>query len=105
MLKKKLYLTLFIFTFSTSAFSKEQAGFNEICHIYTEVQNSNMTNTQLNDYIHNNIEQRVKSVDALQTHSAVFQVDPTERYSIFKKSAEFSLKQAWSCSAMKILMK
>lgn len=100
-----LRLILFIFIFSTPVYAEETTGFNEICHIYTEAQNSNMTNAQLNNYIHNNIQKRVKSVDALEAHSAVFQVNPDTRYSIFKKSAEFSLKQTWNCDAMQYFMK
>jgi len=105
MLQRNLCLTLFTVAFSTASYSEEVTGFTEICNIYTEAKNSNMANNQLNDYIENNIEKRVRSVDALNTHDAVFQVKLNERYSIFKQSAEFSLKQPWSCEAMQHFMK
>ncbi len=105
MLKRKPYLTLFIIMFPISAYSADIAGFNEICNIYTEAQNSSMSREQISDYIQNNIQARVQSVDALDAHGAVFQLEPANRYSIFKKSAEISLKHSWYCDAVKNFMK
>jgi len=64
-----------------------------------------MSSTDKNDYIFNNIKKRVSSTDALQAHGAVFNLEPKKRYSIFKQSAEYSLKRKWSCKAVNQLMK
>lgn len=64
-----------------------------------------MTKDQLADYIYNNIAKRVKDKDAVTAHSIIPQVNPPERYKIFKESAEYSLKQKWDCAAIKETMK
>ena len=85
--------------------TKDQAGFDEICTIYTEAINSSMAQEQLSDYIFDNVERRITDKDALQSHEAVFNLSPEERYSIFKQSAELSLKRKWDCDAVKELMR
>ena len=102
---KKLVLITFFLTYSICAYAEDTAGFDEICKIYTEAKNSSMPKRQLSDYIFDNIEQRVTSVDALEAHGAVFNLEPARRYSIFKQSAELSLKRDWNCEAVKELMK
>ncbi len=95
--------------FMAYAFSQENtdsdAGFEIICQIYTEALNSNMTKEQRSNYIFNNIESRVRSKDALEAHDVVFQVDPADRYIIFKQSAKIVLKRDWHCKAVEALMR
>lgn len=64
-----------------------------------------MTKKQLSNYIYHNVSERVNIKDAIQAHEAVFNLTPAERYSIFKQSAELSLKRTRDCKAMKELMK
>lgn len=106
MFNRKFLLVLLFCFFSTSTHSSvEQTGFDEICKIYTEALNSSMQKEQMSRYIFDNVKNRVNSVDALEAHSAVFNLDPAKRYLIFKQSAELSLKHIWDCEAVKQLMK
>jgi hypothetical protein len=108
MLLRKLVF-VFIFTFSLSLSAEgiraNKNGFDVICQIYTEAINSSMSKDQLRNYIFDNVENRVKSIDALEAHVAVFNLPPEKRYPIFKESAEYSLKNKWDCVAIKSLMK
>ena len=91
---------------SFSAFAIDNnSGFDLICQIYTEAKNSSMTKEQINNYIFDNVENRVKTIDAIEAHTAVFNLEPKKRYPIFKESAEYSLKKKWDCNAVKLLMK
>lgn len=105
---KKLIFIVFLSVFSLYALADKSpvssTGFDIICQIYTEAKNSSMTKEQLSDYIFSNVDKRVKSKDALEAHSAVFNLEPAKRYPIFKASAEYSLKQKWGCPAIKVLM-
>jgi len=90
---------------SINVLAAEKAGFDEVCQIYTEALNSNMIGEQLSEYVFSNVKSRVKVKDALDAHASVFFGDPSERYSLFKKGAEMSLKHSWDCPAMEKLMK
>lgn len=103
MLKRKFITIIFIWTYSIVAFASDH-GFDEICRIYTEAQNSSMQKEQLSRYIFDNVKKRVNNKDALDAHDVVFLADPKERYSLFKQSAELSLKRSWDCPAVKALM-
>jgi len=105
MIIRKITLTIILSIISISAFSVDETGFDEICKIYTEAKNSSLSKSQLNDYIFKNIKNRVASKDALEAHSAVFNLGVDKRFSIFKQSAEYSLKHKWECAAVEELMK
>jgi hypothetical protein len=83
----------------------DNGGFDEVCKIYTEALNSNMSGDQLNTFILDNVKTRIKNKDAKSTHDAIPFANPEERYKIFKDSAEHYLKKKWDCAAMKTLMK
>ena len=105
MINRILILILFFsLSVSIAIAGNEQAGFDEICRIYTEALNSNMPKQQMSDYVFDNVKKRVQVKDALEAHSAVFNLAPQERYTIFKQSAEMSLKNSWDCPAAKELM-
>jgi hypothetical protein len=103
--RKKSILFIICALFIIGNIQAKEPGFDVVCRIYTEAQNSSMTKQQLSDYVNNNIAERVSDKDAFTTHSIIFQVSPDERYKIFKESAEHSLKRKWNCAAMKTLMK
>jgi len=100
--KLAIYLVFFIYT--PLACSSNNTGFDEICSIYTEAINSSMPKEQRSEYVFDNIAKRVNSIDALEAHSGVFNLDITIRYSVFKKAAEMSLKRSWDCDAVRRLM-
>ena len=104
MLKKLLLAVILLFSHTIHAEDSNEAGFTEICKIYTAALNTNMNIEQLSDYIFSNVTQRVKSKDALEAHQAVMQLDSSKRYEIFKQSAELSLNHIWDCEAMKKVM-
>ena len=99
-------VTLFILITYNSIFQSAQAsGFDEICNIYTEAQNTNMPKEQLSEYIFDNVKKRVTLPEAIEAHGSVFHLDPKKRYSIFKKAAEITLNKTWDCPAIESLMK
>ncbi len=104
MFRIKIILVLIFLICSISGYSAEDQGFNEVCRIYTEAKNSNMSAGVASKYIFNNVKERVSSVDALQAHAAVMQAMGDKRYSLFKESAEHVLKRSWNCDAMKLMM-
>lgn len=101
---KILNFFIVLLLLSLNAVAAENTGFDEICRIYTEAQNSSMAGEQLSTYIFDNIEQRVTLEDARDAHEIVFQLEPAKRYDIFKQSAELVLKHPWDCPAAKNLM-
>jgi hypothetical protein len=99
-------VTLFLFLIlSTNIAVAEEAGFDELCKIFIEVDNSNMTNEQRNVYVFSNVKSRINVQDTLDIFDSVFLLDPKERYPAIKKGAEMSLKHPWDCPAMKKLFK
>ena len=103
---RKVLLLVVILLFSHTIYAEDtnEAGFIEICQIYTAALDSHMNIEQMSDYIFSSVAQRVKSNDALDAHEAVMQLDASRRYNIFKQSAELSLKHNWDCPAMKKVM-
>ena len=105
MIIRKIAFMIILSIISISTISAADTGFDEICKIYTEAKNSSLSKSQLSNYIFENIKNRVTSKDALEAHSAVFNLGVDKRFSIFKQSAEYSLKHKWECAAVKELMK
>lgn len=105
MITHKISLAILLSILPISAISATETGFDEICKIYTEAKNSSMKKEDLNNYIFDNVKSRVTSKDALEAHSAVFNLGLDKRFIIFKQSAEYSLKRKWECPAVKALMK
>jgi hypothetical protein len=105
MVKKFLFAVFLLCSYAAHAADTDEADFDKICKIYTGALNSTMNIEQLSDYIFSNVAQRVKSRNALDAHEAVMQVEPVQRYNIFKQSAELALKHPWNCAAMQQIMK
>jgi hypothetical protein len=98
-----ILLTLMVSVFSTFAIADERQEFNEICRIYTEINNSNMSKDVASKYVIANVKARVSSKDALIAHEAIMQAMPDQRYKLFKQSAEWKIGSSWSCDAMEHL--
>ena len=103
---RKMLLLAVILLFSHAIYAEDnnEAGFTEICKIYTTALSGNMNIDQLSGYIFSNVEHHVKSKDALDAHEAVMQLDASQRYKIFKQAAQLSLNHSWNCPAMKKVM-
>lgn len=105
MITRQTTLALIFTIILIPAISVAETSFDEICKIYTEAKNSSMTKKDLNNYIFENVKNRVNSKDALEAHSAVFNLGIDKRFKIFKESAEYSLKRKWECAAVEEFMK
>ena len=101
----KFILCVLLISVSVHSYSTEHDGFDEICKIYTEALNSSLSQSEQGLYIFDNISKRVTNTDALMTHSAIPNLDPNQRYGVFKEAAEYSLKHNWDCAAKNTLMK
>ncbi len=95
---------LFLWAYSISSYSAGDQDFDEVCRIYTEANNSNMSIEAASLYIFDNVKKRVNSVDVLQAHEAVMHAFGNDRYALFKGSAEHVLVRNWDCAAMKFMM-
>ncbi len=84
MLKKTLIFCFLFWTHSSLIQANETLGFDEICRTYTEATNCSMKKEQLSEYIFINVKERVNVKNALDVHDMIFQLDPKERYKIFK---------------------
>ncbi len=81
-------------------------GFDAACNIFEEAGTKNLSPIELGAFIDSRLndmsdlpgKEEVKSV-----YHALFNVDPAERYLLFKESAEISLKHDWDCAAMKAI--
>ena len=102
--KRKFIIGLVVF-FLLSC-SREIGGFDELCKIFTEIENANpaMSADEEITYYTENFKKRIHSIDPIEVMSAVIQADPAVRYSLIKQSAEYSLKRQWDCVSMKSLM-
>ncbi len=99
-----LFSTYSIYSHSESSYSESEPGFDEICRVYTEAYNSNMSINVLSEYIFDNVKKRVSFDEALEAHEVVMHADAKSRYALFKGSAEYTLKRSWDCKAMKTIM-
>jgi len=100
----KIYLG-FIFCFCISCVAQAQEnGFDKICKIYSTVLTKNMDAQFGSKYINSNIKLYVHDKNAIQAHNEIFLVSQAQRYQLFKKIAEHTLKRHWNCSAMKTLL-
>jgi len=102
--RTSVFIIFFCSLVNTSFATEQQPGFDEICNIYTEIKNSNMTQEQKEDYIFDNIEKRVQQQGAKDAYSASVIVDPNKRYDLLKESAEMVVKHKWDCPAMQEFM-
>ena len=70
----KRLAVLILITFYTGQAYTSESGFDEICNIYTEILNSNMSKEDSNHYVTINVKQRISNKDAITTHSIIYQV-------------------------------
>lgn len=106
MIFRMIFITaaLFLASANTRFAENNDRDYDVICHIYTEAYNTNMPISTLSQYILNNINERVHSKDAKEAHEAVMHALAESRYSLFKSSAEHTLKHTWDCKSMELIM-
>jgi hypothetical protein len=98
-----LLITLMISVFSTFSNADERQEFDEICRIYTEINNSNMSKDVASKYVMANVKERAFSKDVLIAHEAIMQAMPDQYYKLFKQSAEWKIGSVWHCDAIEHL--
>ena len=98
-------LSLIFITSCSSQYDSVDNGFDKICLIYDDVFNdpSLKDKSPLDKYdlIHVLIKKHVFDVDAITAFVIVAQANPDDKYSLFKQSAEYSLKREWECELIK----
>jgi len=87
-----------------SCSSSHNNGFDEVCLIFQEAKGLHKPLNETLSYITDNINKRVKQGDAHEAFNALVNAMPSERYSLFKQTAEASLKHAWDCPDMNAIM-
>lgn len=79
-------------------------GFDEVCHIFQEAKRLHKPLNETLSYITDNINKRVKHGDAHEAFTLLVNAIPSERYTLFKQTAEASLKHTWDCPDMNAIM-
>lgn len=106
----KTYRTLIILSllFIISCSSKYDSidnGFDKICLIYTDVFSDpalkDRSIIEKHELVYDLVKGNVTDVDAITTFVAVAKANPDEKYTLFKQSAEYSLKRAWDCELIR----
>ena len=108
MFTRSITLTAIIFLMSCSMGTspKSTNGFDSACQIFKEASTKNLNPEELGNYIATELENmgdQLASKEVKEVYHALFNVNPTQRYSLFKQSAEITLKRNWDCQAMKDL--
>ena len=94
-------------TSCSNEYSSVDNGFDKICLIYTDVFNNLALKDKSTQSKHNAINDLIKKnvfdIDAISAFTSVAQANPEDKYSLFKQSAEYSLKREWDCTLIKEL--
>ena len=97
---------IFIISCSGQYYSVDN-GFDKICLIYNDVFNNptlkDKSTVHKYEIINVLIKKHVVDVDAITAFVAVAQANPDDKYSLFKQSAEYSIKREWDCELIKEL--
>ena len=100
-------LVPFVVLFSASCASRpiqESTGLDVLCDIFEEAMlETDDLNLRLN-YIKENVKNRVKSKDVVESMELIWQVAPQDRYLVYKQAVENELGREWECYALKLLI-
>lgn len=91
---------------ASCSMKKTENGFDTTCLIFENAATESMSPEELGNYIAGELEgmgDQPALKDVKEVYHALFNVDPAERYSLFKESAESTLKRNWNCEAMRKL--
>lgn len=101
-------ILLFFFCISISintSFASDVKKFNAMCDLFEDVMKLRLNPKARINYINKNFDSRVGSKEAREAYDFIFQIEPNQRYKVFKQSVESSTKQIWSCLAFKEFFK
>jgi len=100
-------LVLLLITSCSNQYDSFYNGFDKICLIYNDVFNNpalkDKPRLSKQNTVHDLIKKNVFDVDAITAFTAVASANPDDKYSLFKQSAEYSLKREWNCTLIKEL--
>ena len=90
-------------TFSQTVFADTGADINysKFCELVTESMGKYSDADKRHEYIVNNLENRVSNKNIRDGLNAIFQVDPKERYQVFKQGVEVETGKKWECVELK----
>jgi len=108
MFTKGITLSAIIFLISCSMGTSLDStnGFDSACQIFKEASTKKLNPEELGNYIASELDNMGKqfaSKEVKEVYHALFNVSPSQRYKLFKESAETTLKRNWNCQAMKDL--
>ena len=108
MYTRSITLTVIIFLMSCSMDTplKSTNGFDSACQIFKEASTKNLDPEERGNYIAtelDNMGDQIASKEVKEVYHALFNVNPVQRYNLFKQSAETTLKRNWDYQAMKAL--
>ena len=94
-----LSLSLYL-VFSSTTYAVDN-GFDQICHVYTQIltapSNKTLSKDKLMGMIYKKIHNTVTSKSALNAYDTFMAANPKYRYSMLKEMAETELKHSWEC--------
>jgi hypothetical protein len=106
-MNNKLYFILFLLSLNIVCFQAQASenDFNKVCSYFQALEKNNqvmtMTHLQRNDFILNKINKNLKpSSNARVAWEAVGSAEGSQRYVLYKSSAESVLNSEWQCEAM-----
>jgi len=103
-----LVTVVFLISCSTNTNIKTKNGFDTACAIFQKASLMKLSPQELGNYIADALDKmppQRASEDVKQVYHALFNVSPKERYTLFKESAEITLKRSWDCHIMKKMYK
>lgn len=104
-MKLKLHLYIIIIFLTSNTHASKIDDLDITCRIFTEAKNTTFTKEQRSTYVKDNINSRVHSKGVRDAYFVIFNLQPKERYSIFKKAVEKELKKNWECRAAQELLR
>lgn len=80
------------------------SDFKRLCGVFDEALALNEEPEVMAMYVRDNLPYRVESNEVLDAYDAILLVDPSERYRVFKETAEANMEEPWDCPAFKVLV-
>lgn len=101
MLLKKISLFTFLMSIAVNAFAvSEKKNFDAMCALVQDAMELDLEPQARVSYINKHFSSRVGSKDVKESYDLVFQVNPKQRYQVFKQAVENSLGETWECPAL-----
>jgi len=103
-----LLSTIFLISCGINTNIKTKNGFDSACLIFQKASTMKLKPQELGVHIEgelNKLKHQKALEDVKKVYHALFNVSPNERYTLFKESADITLKRSWDCNIMKEMYK